>query len=110
MGFRLTIELGNDAMLTGDDVADALERIVPLLRRGAGGHVAILDQNGNRVGDWSFDEEERCDHKWRRWPEFPDLESCRDCGSERVVVHKVTGPGASVAYEVEHCPVCNGVL
>lgn len=62
--FRLTIELGNDAMQTGGDVADALRKLADQVdtRRGGqfndgfaeGGNVR--DDNGNTVGSWSVVE------------------------------------------------------
>jgi hypothetical protein len=54
--FTLTIELGNEAMQTPSDVAEALEDIARYLRanglitNGAG----IRDANGNTVGYWEF--------------------------------------------------------
>jgi len=47
--FTLVITLGNDAMLTLDDVARALEDAARGLRDGNGYH-AIRDRNGNVVG------------------------------------------------------------
>jgi len=56
MRFTLTIELGNDAMLTGEDVADALDEVChginttsPML---VGETDKIRDVNGNTVGKW----------------------------------------------------------
>ena len=65
MKFNLEIEMGNDAMLTRQDVAQALvalskrlvdERFTPqdedLTDEGS-----VLDTNGNSVGTWEFKEE-----------------------------------------------------
>jgi hypothetical protein len=56
--FKLTIELGNDAMETNTDVARALTQVVKKIRESrlndAG---SIRDDNGNTVGEWSFEEE-----------------------------------------------------
>jgi hypothetical protein len=63
MKFTLTIELGNDAMQTADDIGKALLGVGRKLRFNhsrseemdvfdrSGG---ILDENGNRVGKWSI--------------------------------------------------------
>lgn len=63
MKFQLEIELGNDAMLTGGDVASALRRIADKLdvldRTTAGSDLegveegTVRDLNGNKVGRWS---------------------------------------------------------
>ncbi len=63
MKFILEIELGNEAMKTGMDIATALERVasrfhnnypfaedLPGLVRG------IMDANGNTVGSWKIEE------------------------------------------------------
>lgn len=56
MTFTLTIELGNDAMQDGGDVAAAMRGIARriedngLLNRVDGGRV--MDLNGNSVGSW----------------------------------------------------------
>jgi hypothetical protein len=57
--FRLTINLGNAAMGTTDDVAEALENLAERLRKDGrsrpkidSGH--IRDINGNTVGEWEF--------------------------------------------------------
>ena len=57
MRFTLTIELGNDAMRNGDDVAECLNRAAdklwdaaPTLAPGESGR--MLDVNGNTVGSW----------------------------------------------------------
>ena len=56
MKFTLSIELENEAMQTGDDVARALRKVAVQLR----GHELnrddgwkILDANGNTVGRWA---------------------------------------------------------
>jgi hypothetical protein len=57
MKIQFTIELGNDAMQTPREVADAIRRALsrrdpdkPLTDPEAAG--VILDVNGNRVGRW----------------------------------------------------------
>jgi hypothetical protein len=60
----VTIRLGNDAMQTGEDLANALEGIANDLREWSGPepitgetHAASLfDINGNRVGQWKVRE------------------------------------------------------
>lgn len=62
--FSLSIDLGNDAMRSPDDVALALERIANILRTRGGewdttparrrDSGTIRDSNGNHVGDWSY--------------------------------------------------------
>lgn len=58
MKFSIEITLGNDAMLTGDDVADALITVAGKVRDIAPFMMAgrIFDANGNPVGEWSFCE------------------------------------------------------
>ena len=56
--FTLTIELGNDAMQDGGDVARALLKLAQRLegndfRRVDGG--GIMDLNGNSVGKWEVE-------------------------------------------------------
>lgn len=55
--FALTLTLGNDAMRTAADVADALRRAAGWIEEYAdmtpGEGVSLLDQNGNRVGAWT---------------------------------------------------------
>jgi hypothetical protein len=53
--FDLNIEMGDDAMQTGDDVADALEFVATRLREGYTSGL-IVDVNGNRVGVYKFTE------------------------------------------------------
>jgi len=56
--FTLSIDLGNEAMETPDDVATVLESIADRCRTHsavAPGHTqSIMDLNGNRVGSWKF--------------------------------------------------------
>lgn len=63
MKFLLQIELGNDAMQTGQDVASALDLIaepratlptLTMLSDGDSGN--IRDSNGNTVGKWEVVE------------------------------------------------------
>ncbi|WP_406245864.1 hypothetical protein ACI7YT_12550 [Microbacterium sp. M] len=62
--FRLTITLGNDAMQTGNDIADALSESsaqlagrygVDYLDEWTGLGAGIFDANGNRVGRWGIE-------------------------------------------------------
>jgi len=55
--YKLEIELGNEAMLSGADVADALRAVAdridvdqPMIEQH---NYGISDRNGNRVGTWS---------------------------------------------------------
>jgi len=60
MKFTLSIDLGNAAMQTGDDVARALTEVAHTLTAFHGDHrlpeamagLSIRDLNGNRVGAW----------------------------------------------------------
>ena len=57
--FTLTIRLGNDAMQTGGDIADALHKVAERIDTHRGGEIdsgvgRIMDDNGNHVGDWSI--------------------------------------------------------
>lgn len=52
--FTLKIKLGNDAMQTPEDVADALEKTAHTLRRGRVAEATIRDENGNTVGSWKL--------------------------------------------------------
>ena len=50
--FKLEIEMGNDAMQSGFDVAQALKlEVIPRLTDGYLAGV-IFDINGNKVGGW----------------------------------------------------------
>lgn len=57
--FTVVLELGNDTMLTTEDVARALEAVAESVRRnapmGADG-MPVHDANGNCVGKWLFTE------------------------------------------------------
>ena len=60
MRFKLKIDLGNDAMLTYDDLAMALHRVADKLKDHYGvamgeAEGAVIDENGNSVGRWRFD-------------------------------------------------------
>lgn len=55
MKFTLEIELGNDAMQTSDDVAEALANVTNSLLDGLTSG-AIRDANGNTVGKWNLPE------------------------------------------------------
>lgn len=53
--FDLTIELGNAAMRTPEDIADALRSLANRLEAaGTFASEIIMDQNGARVGSWSI--------------------------------------------------------
>lgn len=58
MRFTLTIDFGNDAMQTADDLASALpdlaNRIADSLRHGHWTSGGVADANGNRVGRWDL--------------------------------------------------------
>lgn len=53
--FSLKITMGNDAMLTPEDVAAALRAVAKRLEDGNGQGGNIRDLNGNTVGNFSFD-------------------------------------------------------
>lgn len=49
--FTVTIQIGNNAMQTNHDIAEALEEVATKLRNGySSGY--IWDANGNTVGDF----------------------------------------------------------
>lgn len=54
--FTLSINLGNDAMQTREEVAEALERVAGTLRASSLPEDTqhIRDANGNAVGRWEF--------------------------------------------------------
>lgn len=70
MRFTLTIELGNDAMCTGEDIAaslhqtaDRVEGAIEYTEEEDGSFTTlehsgrpILDTNGNKVGSWAVSE------------------------------------------------------
>ena len=61
MMFTLTIEMGNDAMQTYADIAQATRRIFADFARREGEDVEedagrVYDLNGNKVGTWSIEE------------------------------------------------------
>ena len=65
MKFSLDIELGNAAMQTGDDVAEALRKVAQKLADTYDGTTlpnwefgTIKDANGNAVGVWTTEEGE----------------------------------------------------
>ena len=55
--FNLTIRLGNDAMQTGEDVAEALRQAANYIEQHDTGS-AVYDLNGNRVGSFGYTEGE----------------------------------------------------
>ncbi len=50
--FRLEIELGNDAMSAGPDVAAALRKIADRIENDLEARGKIVDDNGNTVGTY----------------------------------------------------------
>lgn len=50
--FKLTIDLGNDAMSERSDVIEALGRVMMRLADGSSTEGYITDRNGNTVGSW----------------------------------------------------------
>ena len=54
--FKLEIRLGNDAMQTHDDIANALEEVATKVHNGCT-HGYVRDINGNTVGDFSVSAE-----------------------------------------------------
>jgi hypothetical protein len=54
--FTLTIDLGNDAMQSHTDIADALRNVIAALYRGQT-QGKVRDANGNTVGDYVTTEE-----------------------------------------------------
>lgn len=62
MKFTLEINLGNEAMQTGNDVAEALQgivdRLVDTYDLSADMRGKLRDSNGNTVGHWEINEPE----------------------------------------------------
>jgi hypothetical protein len=60
MRFTLSIDLGNAAMQTSGDVADALMGVISKIMESEelepGHATSIMDVNGNRVGQWKVRE------------------------------------------------------
>jgi hypothetical protein len=54
--FTLTIKLGNDAMQTPEDIADALRDSANHLERGNDA-APLMDYNGNTVGSYEIRED-----------------------------------------------------
>lgn len=54
--FTLTIRTGNDAMSHPDDIAEALRQVAKKLDVGDTGS-RIMDDNGNVVGEWVFQDD-----------------------------------------------------
>jgi len=52
--FHLHINMGNPAMKTIEDIAEALERVAKEIRRDQAVNSAILDRNGNHVGEFGL--------------------------------------------------------
>lgn len=50
--FRLEIRLGNDAMSTGEHVAQALSKVAAFVTAEEGDGSSVRDQLGNSVGEW----------------------------------------------------------
>lgn len=55
MQFTLTIQMGNDAMQTLEDVAETLRTVQSGLERGKASGI-VFDYNGNPVGEWEVTE------------------------------------------------------
>jgi hypothetical protein len=55
--FRLHIELGNDAMQTGPDVAAALREVADQIEHNLEARGNIRDLNGNTVGHYGPENE-----------------------------------------------------
>lgn len=53
MKFTLTIELGNDAMKSPEDIADALRKAASHIQAGYG-NGSVRDLNGNTVGSYDI--------------------------------------------------------
>jgi hypothetical protein len=55
--FTLTIDLGNDAMSTPSDIADALRKLAGRIETIDGylGDGVVRDVNGNTVGHWALE-------------------------------------------------------
>ncbi len=53
--FKLEIDLGNDAMQSVHDVAQALARLAAKMRESGARNGTIRDENGNIVGAFSFE-------------------------------------------------------
>ena len=52
--FKLEIKLGNDAMQTVSDIAEALKRVAVGNIHNGQNTGRIFDDNGNTVGTWSI--------------------------------------------------------
>jgi hypothetical protein len=48
--FTLELELGNEAMQSPEDIADALRRVAQMIENSHGAEGSIMDNNGNTVG------------------------------------------------------------
>jgi hypothetical protein len=78
--FTLTIELGNAAMQTSDDIAEALRETADNVAIDA--HGTIRDTNGNKVGLWSCDEfKSDSDDEEEEDDEDEDDYGCVECGA-----------------------------
>ena len=54
MKFKLEISMGDDAMSTENDVAEAILKVARKLMPNGPVQGVIHDVNGNRVGEWKF--------------------------------------------------------
>jgi hypothetical protein len=77
MKFTLTIELGNDAMQSYQDLRDALKQVATKLgsrqhcMKGTpsdGDGSKVMDENGNSVGEWKIEDEPEPD--WKHSAQF----------------------------------------
>lgn len=60
MRFKLIIELGNDAMQTADELAEALRNAATRIETqynelSSGQYGGVKDVNGNNVGEWEVE-------------------------------------------------------
>jgi hypothetical protein len=54
MKVEITIETGNEAMLSRDDIADALVKVAESFRHDGKYYYPIMDANGNKVGEFNI--------------------------------------------------------
>lgn len=52
--FKLTINLGNEAMMTAEDVSRALVKVACQITLTGHGSGSIIDDNGDKVGFWTL--------------------------------------------------------
>lgn len=54
--FTLSIQCGNDAMQTPEQIADALQDVIGRIRRHQGLGASVYDANGNKVGETTYED------------------------------------------------------